>query len=63
MVLREQSLKAVCHAYRRERFRRQNTRPLIPSTTPRTKFFPPSVFLQRIKRLVSSGTVHPVTQQ
>lgn len=63
MVLREQSLKAVCHAYQHERFRRQNTRLLIPSTTQRTKFSPPSVFLQRIQRLINSGTVHPVTQQ
>lgn len=47
MMLREWSLKAVCHGCLDERFRRQNTRPLITSTTQRTKFSPPSALLQR----------------
>lgn len=39
MMLQKQSLKAFGHGYVDERFRRQNTRPFIPSTT---KFSPPS---------------------
>lgn len=43
-MLKKQSLKDFCHGYVDERFRRQNTRALIPSTA---KFSPPSALLER----------------
>lgn len=43
-MLKKQSLKAFCHGYVDERFRRQNARVLIPCTT---KFSLPSALLER----------------